>query len=387
MIEDLHLKVIIPCYKEPEILKTLQSISACILPKNKVDVIVLINHAIDSSQEIKTFNQKTLFDVQNWIEKNKTNKIHFLPKLVELKQQSVGLARKTGMDWAYELFQSENVVKNGIMVALDADCTVEDNYLIAIEKHFLTNNKTPAASIYYEHQTVDNQLIIEYELHLRYLVDALRWTGHPYAFQTVGSSMVVRAEAYKKQGGMNTRQAGEDFYFLQKMMDLGGFTDISTTKVFPSARVSDRVPFGTGRAMQQKEVLQSWMSYDFRSYIDIKSLVDFVPNLYQNQIFRTQSVALKQFLKSISFDDKCDEIRNNTANFTAFKKRFFQYFNGFQVMKFLNYSKENYYLSQPICQAIEPLVAILFPNHQLDTPKIMLERFRNLDKNTIYNPE
>lgn len=387
MIEDLHLKIIIPCYKEPEILKTLDSILVCKLPKNKVDVIILINHAIDSIEEIKIYNQNTLFDVQNWIENNKINEIHFLPKLVELKQQSVGLARKTGMDWAYELFQTDNIVKNGIMIALDADCTVEDTYLIAIEKHFLTNNKTPAASIYYEHQTVDNQLIIEYELHLRYMVDALRWTGHPYGFQTVGSSMAVRAEAYKKQGGMNTRQAGEDFYFLQKMMDLGGFTDISKTKVFPSARVSDRVPFGTGRAMQQKEVLQSWMSYDFRSYIDIKTLVDFVPNLYENQIFKPQSEALKQFLKTIYFDEKCTEIRNNTTNFSAFKKRFFQYFNGFQVMKFLNYGKENHYLAQPIFEAIEPLAAILFPNQKLDTTKKMLERFRNLDKNTIYKPE
>jgi hypothetical protein len=63
--------------------------------------------------------------------------------------------------------------------------------------------------------------ITSYELHLRYLVHAMRWAGHPFAYQTVGSSMAVRRKAYLSLGGMNTRQAGEDFYFLQKFIEVG----------------------------------------------------------------------------------------------------------------------------------------------------------------------
>ena len=91
--------------------------------------------------------------------------------------------------------------------------------------------------------------IAAYELHLRYHVRVQKWIGFPYAFQTIGSAMAVRAWAYVKQGGMNRRHAGEDFYFLQKISWLGPISELSTVTVFPSPRLSGRVPFGTGKAV------------------------------------------------------------------------------------------------------------------------------------------
>ena len=38
--------------------------------------------------------------------------------------------------------------------------------------------------------------------------------------------MAVRADAYLRQGGMNRRKAGEDFYFLNKFMVLGGYGEM-----------------------------------------------------------------------------------------------------------------------------------------------------------------
>ena len=82
-----------------------------------------------------------------------------------------------------------------------------------------------AASIYYEHPVAGLAFsenlyegIANYELHLRYYVWALRSIKFPYAFQTVGSSMLCRASSYVRYGGMNRRKAGEDFYFLQKII-------------------------------------------------------------------------------------------------------------------------------------------------------------------------
>ena len=43
------------------------------------------------------------------------------------------------------------------------------------------------------------------------------FVGYPDSIYTIGSAFAVRAEAYMKQGGMNRRQAGEDFYFLYKL--------------------------------------------------------------------------------------------------------------------------------------------------------------------------
>ena len=57
--------------------------------------------------------------------------------------------------------------------------------------------------------------IILYELYLRYLRNAMQWCGYPHSIHTVGSSFAVRASAYVKQGGMNRRQAADDFRILR----------------------------------------------------------------------------------------------------------------------------------------------------------------------------
>src|SRR4029434_9989987 len=93
--------------------------------------------------------------------------------------------------------------------------------------------------------------IAAYELHLRYYLQALRTAGFPHGYHTIGSSMAVRARTYMEQGGMNRRQAGEDFYFLHKLIPLGGFTELNSTTVYPLPRPSNRVPFGTGRAVSE----------------------------------------------------------------------------------------------------------------------------------------
>lgn len=49
---------------------------------------------------------------------------------------------------------------------------------------------------------------------------------------------------------MNRRRASEDFYFLQALMRGGRLTELGSTRVLPSPRVSQRVPFGTGRAIE-----------------------------------------------------------------------------------------------------------------------------------------
>ena len=62
------------------------------------------------------------------------------------------------------------------------------------------------------------EAIMKYELYLRYYRLALEYTGHPHAYHCIGSAFAVRTLDYVAQGGMNKRQAGEDFYFLQKLI-------------------------------------------------------------------------------------------------------------------------------------------------------------------------
>src|SRR5690606_11992981 len=124
-----------------------------------------------------------------------------------------------------------------------------------------------------------------YEIHLRYFIGMQRWAGFPHAFQTVGSSMAVRARIYCQIGGMNTRQAGEDFYFLHKIIERGKFSDLNTTTVYPSPRISDRVPFGTGQSMKEQLILNAKLTtYHPVAFMHFKRFIELIPLLYSSGI-------------------------------------------------------------------------------------------------------
>ena len=60
-------------------------------------------------------------------------------------------------------------------------------------------------TIYFEHPIEGDEYppevydaIIQYELYLRYYLQALRYTGYPYATHTVGSCFAVKASVYAK---------------------------------------------------------------------------------------------------------------------------------------------------------------------------------------------
>ena len=163
----------------------------------------------------------------------------------------VGAARKIGMDAALTLFEREGLHR-GEIFCLDADTLVEPNYLEALRRHF-HDTRDPAAVVKYAHQNpLEYRLhtaICRYEIFLRAYVIGLSFAGSPYAFHSIGSTMACTARAYVDVRGMNRRKAAEDFHFLNKLAKIGRIGTVSTTTVYPSPRLSTRVPFGTGRSM------------------------------------------------------------------------------------------------------------------------------------------
>ncbi|HEY6008810.1 MAG TPA: glycosyltransferase family 2 protein, partial [Geobacteraceae bacterium] len=161
----------------------------------------------------------------------------------------VGVARKIGLDLALGRLAFDG--PDPLLVCLDADTLVRPDYLPAIVAHFAAH-PGGGAIIPFCHQagetTGHDEAIVRYELFLRSYVLGLALAGSPYAFHTVGSAMACRASAYVRMGGMNRRVAGEDFYFLQQLHRTVGVAPLTGTVVFPSARSSHRVPFGTGRS-------------------------------------------------------------------------------------------------------------------------------------------
>jgi hypothetical protein len=91
-----------------------------------------------------------------------------------------------------------------------------------------------------------DQATLTYELALRYHVLGLRSAGSAYGFHTIGSTLCAGSQAYAHVRGFPKRQAGEDFYLLDKLAKLGPLAAAPGAPVRIRARVSDRVPFGTG---------------------------------------------------------------------------------------------------------------------------------------------
>jgi hypothetical protein len=225
---EVSIIVVIPCFREPDILATLESVSNCNLPKCHTEIITVVNHPENALPETKAFNQHTKREIDNWIKFNSKKELHFYaigPIELRKKWAGAGLARKTGMDEAVLRF-NQTGKKSGIIVSLDADTLVEKNYFTEIEKHFFNNPKQVGATIPFAHQKTGLEKkhlegIILYEQYLHYYRDALKFTGYPNPIITIGSAFAVIAEAYVKRGGMNRRQAGEDFYFLQHLAQIG----------------------------------------------------------------------------------------------------------------------------------------------------------------------
>lgn len=395
----LGLVIVIPCHNEPHLLKTMNALAACTLPKCKVEVIVVLNAAENSSTEILKENTFTEVELERWIIQNESAALRYFyitNNALPEKDAGVGLARKIGMDEAVRRFDDVGN-ENGIIVCLDADCTVESNYLSALENHFLLHPSATGCSVYFEHPLQGDEFapeiyegIIRYELFLRYYNCGLRFSGYPFAWHTIGSSMAVRTKIYQQQGGMNKRKAGEDFYFLTKLFPLGGFTELNDTTVFPSPRPSLRVPFGTGKAINKwlEEGTNNLPTYHPKTFTDLAELVQLVPELYAAAVDtipqKTQglSPALLAFLADNELENKLAEINANVKSKEQFINRFFRWFGNFMVLKFVHFARDNYYGQQSIERAAKDLlVAAGIEFNETITAKELLLLYRELERN------
>lgn len=369
-LEKTGIRVVIPCFREPDICETLESLKLCDLPEFPVEVIILINHSEAEVEEIKQINQRTKVEIDNWIVANqKAGVVFYAVGPVELKKKwaGAGLARKKGMDEAVRRFNSVDK-PDGIIVSLDADTIVEKNYLTEIAKYFKENPRNVGATIAFEHQKSDlleKQLegILLYEKYLDYYKRALTFTGYPYSLFTIGSAFAVTAAAYVKRGGMNRRQAGEDFYFLQNLVQQGIVGEITSTKVFPSARLSDRVPFGTG------PVLQKWMNeeedlsltYNFGSFQELKKLFILKDQFYKcseieyEKLLEELPASVSEFVCVDGFKNELEDLNKNCSTLEVYQKRFFHKFNAFKILKYLNYAHEKHFEKADLMEQISLL--------------------------------
>lgn len=344
----LQIVVVIPCKNENNILSTLNSLEIAAKGLfNIIEVIVVVNDHDEDSESVYHQNLLTENLISQYDSRLKVHSI-YLNKVLK-KKSGVGFARKAGMDEAVYRLDKVNQ-SNGILCSMDADTVVEENYFREIVKEFEYIQKD-CLVINYTHSTEgldekQKEAIEAYELHLRYYEAALRWAGFPHAFQTLGSAIAVKASAYAALGGMPARQAGEDFYFIHKFSKIDQVTELNTTTVHPSARVSERVPFGTGKAIGDLMTgkVEWGMTYPWQAFEQLRTFLDQIHTIYEVGMEAISiSSCMTHFLNAIGFEKILSELKLNTTGFDTFKKRFWQKMDAFMMMKYVHFVRDNYF--------------------------------------------
>ena len=163
------------------------------------------------------------------------------------KNYGVGWARKTAMDFA-----AQHAQNNDIILSVDADTFYPQNYLESIPGIFSNSQVIGHTNPYYHSLTenaAEDLSILRYELYMRAYHINMMLIDNPYAFTALGSGIATTAEQYRRMGGISPKLSGEDFYFIQYLKKLGTVSQYNSVKIYPQARFSNRVNFGTGPTM------------------------------------------------------------------------------------------------------------------------------------------
>jgi glycosyltransferase involved in cell wall biosynthesis len=254
------------------------------------------------------------------------------------KQLGVGWARKTIMD---EI--SKAAAEADVILSLDGDTTFSEHYFGSVLAAFTRNPEIHSAAIPYYHKLTSDKsadlAILRYEIYMRYYAINLLRIGCPYAFTALGSAMACTVKAYRRIGGMTPHKSGEDFYFLQKLKKFGGMLITVNEKVYPAARFSSRVFFGTGPAMI-KGAAGDWDSYpiyNYRFFDEVAEAFGGFKNLFAADI----ETPMTSFL-----DEKFEKgqlwqpLRENSKSSTQFEKACITKIDGLRILQFLKWRQQ-----------------------------------------------
>ena len=411
--------IVVPAIAEyNNIITLLNSLSGNEFNKNQRIAVIFVINSIDiSSQEVKTENQKTL-ELLKEIQ-NKNSSYHPIVKKINStdltigftdatsdgkempeKTGGVGLARKIGMDIALTVFDYSNLGKK-IIICLDADCTVEKNYIEEIITSFNTKNIN-AGVINYEHPLPDDEksqrAIICYEIFLRYYELGLKYAGSDYYFQAIGSTIVCDHEAYIKVEGMNKKKAAEDFYFLEKIIKNYKIERILSTKVFPAGRPSWRVPFGTGERINRflSKSQNEYLLYDPESFTILKKWLELFNN---NDTFSTKDYLQKakeiqpelyNFLSQQNFEKDWEKISANSKDEKHLHSQKIKWFDGFRTLKFIHHLRDTTFPQINMFDALDIILKrfnLPFINERTkDIPEIPIQlKYLQILRNVLNN--
>jgi len=249
------------------------------------------------------------------------------------KKLGVGWARKTLMDKISSIANPDDII-----ISLDADTSFDEDYFEKIHNYFNDNTQIECISLPYYHPLNDNEnanrSILRYEIYMRYYLLNLLQINSPYAFTALGSAIAFRVSALNKIGGFSPKKSGEDFYFIQKMVKYKGVGLWLDTKLYPEARFSDRVFFGTGPAMIKGNngEWNSYPIYSMKLFDKIKEFYEIIPKLFLENI----DTPIDNFFDSKDNKFKIlEKLRKNSKDVKHFTKAIHDFFDGLRILQYL----------------------------------------------------
>jgi len=250
------------------------------------------------------------------------------------KRRGVGYARKV----LFEAINSESD-DDDIVISLDADTRIRRGYIESVRDIFRKNKKTLLLANPYYHELIGNEsvdrAILRYELYMRYYLLNLMKVYSPYAFTAMGSAISFRIGGYRKISGITPKQAGEDFYFVNRMKKAGDIMVWNEEAVYPSARESDRVPFGTGPAVS-KGMSGDWESYpfyDIEAFSRIGETYRLLPELFRRDV----ETPVDGYLYEAFGKNIWEPLRNNFKTEKLFIRACHEKIDGLRILQILRY--------------------------------------------------
>ncbi len=371
--------VVIPVKDEyPDLFLTLQSLAKSLaLCEKKTGskdfyVVCVVNGKSDDSEQTKENNKKCLELLLG------NDPGYILPELCitvldcatkgcEIPcEHGVGFARKLGMDFALSCGATT-------IACLDSDTLVSENYCQQLFDFDLRHDfpysspKSMAAAVTdFFHQKgatpAQDRAVKIYQNYMKEHSRHLKECGTIFYPVALGPTLVCTASAYVACGGMNLRTAGEDFYFLQSLIKtLGKPLPMLESMVFPSARESCRVPFGTGRAVKEICDYEEQPSngeteiqfnpplavtgYPGFVYDQIKCLIRLVEESCEDPL---DSVALEKhlsasipkttdFLRLENFFSVWEKLRKNNTSPQNLKRAFQCWLDGLKIIRLVHF--------------------------------------------------
>jgi len=118
------------------------------------------------------------------------------------------------------------------------------------------------------------------------------------------------------------------------------------------------------------------MSYNPKSFIDLKAFASIVPNLFIGENKIPESI--HDFLSTINFEANLTKIRKNSTSETHFEEVFYKWFNAFKVLKYMHFARDNYFPDVLIFDATNGLLELI-GEAKLKSNKELLLTFRAID--------